>query len=381
MILSKFSPDTIKFIRKLGFFAVHFAVLVIPASYYLAKSSAIPDFWAFFPFLFLFVVIPIFDVLLGVDTVNEDPEDEKRLVDSKIYRILTLLVLPIQIAVIGFGAWVFVNFEGFSLFGQVFWIINVGLVGGVLAINVGHELIHKDPKIENWTGGLLYSLVSYTGFKVEHVRGHHVNVSTPADASSSRYNQSLYHFLPRAYWHNYNNAWKLEAKRLERKGKSAFSMSNELIWWNVITLGWASLCFLAFGWMGVLFFFAQSFVAFTTLEIINYVEHYGLHRRLLENGRYERTTPAHSWNCSYFLSNVLLFQLQRHSDHHAYPKRRYQVLRHYDDSPQLPAGYPVMFLLAFFPPLWKKVMNPRVEKYYQNETDQLFRKPHVQVVS
>lgn len=380
MLLNKLSPETIKFIRKLGFFSVYFAVLVIPGSYYLATKSSIPDFWAFAPFLFLFGVIPFFDFLMGLDTVNEHPEDEKRLVESKIYRWLTIAVLPIQIAVIAFGMWVFMTYEGFSIFGQLLWIMNIGIVGGVLAINVGHELIHKDPKIENWTGGLLYSLVSYSGFKVEHVRGHHVNVSTPLDASSSRYNQSLYHFLPRAYWHNYTNAWKLEAKRLERKGLSVWSYRNELIWWNAFTLFCAALSFAVFGWMGVLFFFAQGFMAFTTLEIINYVEHYGLHRRVLENGRYERTTPAHSWNCSYFLSNVLLFQLQRHSDHHAHPKRRYQILRHYDESPQLPAGYPVMFLLAFVPPLWKKVMNPRVEQYYQNEKDQLFRKPNLKVL-
>src|SRR5699024_4582962 len=136
---------------------------------------------------------------------------------------------------------------------------------------------------------------------------------------------------------------------------------------------WLELRRVLFRSQGVLFFSGQSLVAALTLEVINYVEHYGLHRRVLENGRYERVTPAHSWNSNYFLTNIALFQLQRHSDHHAYAKRRYQVLRHYDESPQLPAGYAGMYVIALIPPLWKKIVNPRVEAYYEGEMDQLFR--------
>jgi alkane 1-monooxygenase len=148
---------------------------------------------------------------------------------------------------------------------------------------------------------------------------------------------------------------------------------NELIWWYAISGLFALSFFLLWGWMGALFFLLVGFVAGSTLEVINYVEHYGLHRRILDNGKYERITPAHSWNSNYFLTNLALFQLQRHSDHHAYGKRRYQVLRHYEDSPQLPGGYAAMYVLALVPPLWKKVMNPRVEAYYRGEMDQLFR--------
>ena len=256
-------------------------------------------------------------------------------------------------------------------------------MGGIIAINLGHELVHKDPKIENWSGGLLLASVCYAGFKVEHVRGHHVNVSTPEDASSSQYNQSLYQFLPHAFVHNFINAWRLEKQYLARKGHKNISYHNELIWWYAISALMAVSFGLWLGWMGAVFFLAQGFVAAFTLEVINYVEHYGLHRRMDDKGRYERTTPAHSWNSNYFLTNIALFQLQRHSDHHAYAKRRYQVLRHYDESPQLPAGYAGMYVLAFFPPLWKKVMNPRVEAYYQGEMDQLFRdqKRHSNIVS
>ncbi|MED5431852.1 MAG: fatty acid desaturase, partial [Pseudomonadota bacterium] len=160
---------------------------------------------------------------------------------------------------------------------------------------------------------------------------------------------------------------------LERKGKKNISLSNELIWWYSISALFAVAFGALWGWQGVVFFLGQSFFAALALEIINYIEHYGLHRRVNDKGRFERVTPAHSWNSNYLLTNIALFQLQRHSDHHAYAKRRYQVLRHYEESPQLPGGYAAMYVLALFPPLWKKVMNPRVEAYYEGEMDQLFR--------
>ena len=220
-------------------------------------------------------------------------------------------------------------------------------------------------------GGLLLAAVCYAGFKVEHVRGHHVHVSTPEDASSSRYGQSLYSFLPHAYKHNFLNAWRLESERLKRKGLPALHWRNELIWWYAISALFLLGFSLAFGWLGAIFFLGQSVMAFTLLEIVNYVEHYGLHRRRLDNGRYERTTPEHSWNSNFLLTNLFLFHLQRHSDHHAYAKRRYQVLRHYDSSPQLPNGYAGMIVLALFPPLWRAVMDPKVRAYYAGEEYQL----------
>ena len=171
--------------------------------------------------------------------------------------------------------------------------------------------------------------------------------------------------------HNFLNAWKLEAERLKRKNLPVLHWRNELIGWYAVSALFLLGFSLAFGWLGALFFIAQSVVAFTLLEIVNYVEHYGLHRRKLENGRYERTNPTHSWNSNFLLTNLFLFHLQRHSDHHAYAKRRYQVLRHFEDSPQLPNGYAGMIVLALFPPLWRAVMDPRVRAYYAGEEHQL----------
>ncbi len=318
----------------------------------------------------VFGIIPVLDMLLGKDSLNPDEKTDVPVMNGEaFYRVITLgwvagfaVLLVWGMATLASGI--------FSVAGGLGWVVSIGIVGG-LGINVAHELIHKDDRLETWAGGFLLSLVCYAGFKVEHLRGHHVHVSTPEDASSSRYNQSLYQFLPQAYVRNFLNAWKLEAQRLQRKGHKALSWRNELIWWYSISALVGIGFTLAFGWLGAAFFLGQSFFAFTLLEIVNYLEHYGLHRRKLDNGRYERTTPEHSWNSNYFLTNVFLFQLQRHSDHHAFAKRRYQVLRHHDIAPQLPAGYSAMIVLAMVPPLWKRVMNPRVEAYYRGEEHQL----------
>jgi alkane 1-monooxygenase len=330
-------------------------------------------FWAWFPALFIFGFIPILDYIIGKDPANPDEEVEvPDMTKDWYYRALTLVCVPIHLAVVIYAGWAFATVE-MGLAAQIGWLVSIGVVGGIMAINIGHELIHKDTKLETWTGGLALASVTYAGFKVEHIMGHHVHVSTPDDASSSRYNQGVYAFLLQAFPRNFMNAWRLEAKKLRRKGRTPWGPANELIWWYAISALFAVAFTVALGWAGLVFFLAQSFFAAATLEVINYIEHYGLHRRVQENGRFERVTPAHSWNSNYLLTNLFLFHLQRHSDHHAFPRRRYQVLRHYDESPQLPGGYAAMFVLALVPPLWKKVMNPRVEAYYEGELDQLFR--------
>lgn len=341
--------------------------LVLLLSYFLGQEFHLPNFFAFFTLFFTFVLIPLLDWSLGEDQTNPEEQEEEALLEKNFYyALLPLSALPILMFILIWGAFVFTAGHLNGL-GQLGWVLSVGVVSSILGINVAHELVHKTSRIEQWSGGVLLSLVTYGGFKVEHIRGHHVHVSTPRDASSSRYNQSLYHFLPRALYSNMKSAWQLEAERLKRRDKSVLHFSNELFWWYGLSFLWAMLFTLQFGQMGLIYFFGQSVVAFILLEIINYLEHYGLHRRSLENGRYEAPTVMHSWNSNYFLTNLLLFQLQRHSDHHAHPRRRYQVLRQFQESPQLPAGYPTMVLLALCPPLWRRVMNPKVEAYYQEK--------------
>lgn len=368
------SPAVMLTMKKWGYLAFWLILIpILPISAYSGVKSGTQDYWSFFIYFFIFGAIPILDYIIGKDPTNPDElTDVPAMSEDKTYRWLALAMVPIWFAILFWSGWVFVH-NDYSLLGQFGWILSIGTLGGIIAINLGHELIHKDPRIENWAGGLLLASVTYGGFKVEHVRGHHVTVSTPNDASSSQYDQGLYAFLPHAFVHNFTNAWRLEKEHLARKGKSFFSVDNELFWWYGISAALTATFALLWGWQGAVFFLGQSFFAALTLEIINYIEHYGLHRRELENGKYERVTPAHSWNSNYLLTNLALFQLQRHSDHHAYPKRRFQVLRHYEESPQLPGGYASMYVLALFPPLWKKIMNPRVEAYYQGEMAQLLR--------
>ena len=359
-------------LKKVGYWIWLIPVLGIPLSYHWSLGSAHADAWAWLVITVVFGVIPLLDFVVGRDPANPDERDEVPALEAQgYYRLLSLATVPLLLAMLVWSAWIFVSYAGWSWVGQLGWVLSVGTVMGAIGITVSHELIHKDATLEQNAGGLLLAAVCYAGFKVEHVRGHHVHVSTPEDASSSRFGQSLYAFLPHAYKHNFLNAWRLEAERLQRRGLPALHWRNELIWWYAISalllLGFS----LAFGWLGALFFLGQALMAFTLLEIVNYVEHYGLHRRKLDNGRYERTTPHHSWNSNFLLTNLFLFHLQRHSDHHAYAKRRYQVLRHFDDSPQLPNGYAGMIVLALFPPLWRAIMDPKVRAYYAGEEHQL----------
>jgi alkane 1-monooxygenase len=348
--------------KRFGFLFVFVVPALMPAAAWLGARSGHPDLMAWFPLFFLFVLLPIADYGLGHDPRNSTADDAKALEVDDWFRFMTLAALPAQLGVLIWSGWHFVQ-TGFGPVGIAGWLLSQGIVGGVLAINVAHELIHKDTALERAAGGLLLTSVGYHGFKIEHVRGHHVHVSTPEDASSARFGQSLWHFLPRALVRNTANAWKLEAQRLAKQGLRWWSMDNELLRWSAL---WLALLIAFTVWLGLpgfVFFLVQGFFAACSLEIINYIEHYGLERQRLADGRYERTTHLHSWNSDYLISNLLLFHLQRHSDHHETPRRRYQNLLHHADSPQLPGGYAAMFLLALCPPLWFRLIDPRVEAF------------------
>ena len=217
--------------------------------------------------------------------------------------------------------------------------------------------------------------VCYMHFYLEHNRGHHVHVATPIDPATSRKNEHFYKFWFRSVFKGYASAWNIEIEGLKRKNKSILSLQNQMIWFHLLPILFCTLLTIAFSyltggiaWQVPVFFFTQSILAFTLLEQVNYIEHYGIVRNQDENGKYERVTQLHSWNANQLVSNFFLFQLQRHSDHHLNAIRRYQVLKHYDESPQLPHGYPTMIILALFPPIWFRMMNPRLENW---KTDQL----------
>jgi alkane 1-monooxygenase len=345
--------------KALAFLLVFVVPALMPLSAWLAIGTGLPDLMAWFPLFFLFVLLPATDYLLGHDPVNVPTERERDVARQAWFKILTLACLPVHVAVLAWSAHWFVGAE-LGPVGMAGWLLSQGVVGAIVAINTAHELIHKDGTLEPVTGGLLLASVGYHGFKIEHLRGHHVHVSTPEDASSARFGQSLWNFMPRALWRNTLNAWQLEAQRLRGRGLPALHWRNEMLGWTLVWLAMVAAFGLWLGPVGVGFFLLQGLIAAASLEVINYVEHYGLERRRDHDGRYERTNHLHSWNSDYALSNLILFQLQRHSDHHAFPKRRYSILRHHADSPQLPGGYSAMFVLALVPPLWHRVIDPRV---------------------
>ncbi|MGQ0799844.1 MAG: alkane 1-monooxygenase [Pseudomarimonas sp.] len=352
--------------KRLGFLFAFVVPALMPAAAFMAGGDWLPrDVAAWSPLVFLFVLLPLADFALGHDSVNPNAEEAATLDRDLWFRGLTLACVPIQLGLLAWSAHYFVSAE-WGVPGLLGWVFSQGVVSSVLAINVAHELIHKDNRLEQWAGGVLLTSVGYHGFKIEHIRGHHVHVSTPEDASSARFDQSLWHFLPRALLRNSLNAWRLESQRLRKQGLSALHWRNELISWTAFWLIGIALFAWLLGPAGAFFFVAQGLVAAISLEIINYIEHYGLERKKLPTGRYERTTHLHSWNSDFRLSNLLLFQLQRHSDHHETPRRRYQALLHHADSPQLPGGYASMFILAMFPPLWKRLINPRVLRFREN---------------
>jgi alkane 1-monooxygenase len=238
--------------------------------------------------------------------------------------------------------------------------LTMGVSCGVLGINVAHELGHRSRKAEQFMAKLLLLSSLYMHFFIEHNRGHHKNVSTEEDPASAPYGMALYPFIVRSVVRGWLGAWKLEARRLEREGRPVWSLRNEMLRFQLIQFGSCAAVLLAFGWKGLTGFVLAAILGWILLEVVNYIEHYGLRRRKKENGHYERVLPGHSWNSDHPVGRLLLFELTRHSDHHYLASRPYQVLRHFDESPQLPAGYPAMMILATIPPLWFRVMNPRV---------------------
>lgn len=316
--------------------------------------------WAL-PVLF-YVGIPILDWLLGDDRVNAPTSAVAGLEADAYYRRIVYLYIPMQYALTLVGAWLFVNtaLNPVELLGL---IISVGTINGI-GINTAHELGHKTNALERWLAKVTLAPVAYGHFFVEHNKGHHKNVATPIDPASSRMGEGFWQFLPRTVVGSLKSAWRIEAERLQRLDQSVWSLKNEnLHAWAMTVVLFAAIAMWLGPWV-LVFLVLQAMYGASLLEVVNYVEHYGLLRQKLPNGRYERCQPTHSWNSNHIITNLLLYQLQRHSDHHANPTRRYQALRHFDDSPQLPSGYAAMILIAYFPPIWFRLMDPKVVAHH-----------------
>ena len=323
------------------------------------------DLWWWLTPAFIYLLIPALDAILGTDTANPPEEVVASLEADHYYRWLTYLYLPLQYISFLVGAWLFVDGAG-SWVTKLAIAVSVGGVGGIGIANA-HELGHKKAKVERRLSKFVLAQTAYGHFYVEHNRGHHNRVATPEDPASSRMGETFWAFLPRTVWGSLRSAWELEAKRLRAHDQRVFSWRNDVLnSWAITVVLFAAVTV----WLGaavVPFLVIQAVFGFCLLEVVNYVEHYGLLRQRLDSGRYERCRPVHSWNSNHVASNVALYNLERHSDHHAHPTRRYQSLRHFDESPQLPNGYGLMIGLAYFPPIWRRMMDHRVVEHYEGD--------------
>lgn len=316
------------------------------------------DWVLWMPLVLVYVLIPLLDLLVGEDRSNPPESAVPALEADRYYRHITWALVPLLWLAIVFAAW-FVMRHPLPLHGLVAVVLSTGVVGG-FCINVGHELGHKRDPIEQWLARLVLAPTAYGHFTVEHNRGHHRDVATPQDPASARMGESIYAFALREVPGAWRRAFVLERERLGRAGRPWWHLDNELVKTGLVTLGLHLVLVL---WLGPAvwpFLVAASLWANFQLTSANYIEHYGLRRRVGADGRPEPCRPEHSWNSNHLVSNWALFQLQRHADHHAHATRRYQSLRHFPDAPQLPTGYFGMFVLAYVPPLFFRVMDRRL---------------------
>ena len=339
----------------------------------LLLGAAWGGWWLLLTPAYSFAFMTLLDAITGKNTDNPDTESSP---DRLFwYRLITLVWLPIQ-ALMVFGLIYWVGGTGHLAIWEVLVLFYaLGIMTGGIGITYAHELMHQKSALERWLGDLLMASVLYSHFRSEHLRVHHLWVGTPRDLVSARYNQGFWRFFLRILTLGPVSAWRAETAMLARAGKPAWHLSNPFWRYGALQLAFVLLAYAIGGAMAVGLFAFQALVAVLHLELTNYVEHYGLSRLHLGEGRYEPVRPHHSWNAAHAASNWLLINLQRHSDHHFKPDRRFPLLQTYDrqEAPQLPLGYPAMVVVAAIPPLWRRLMNPRVRawrrRFYPDITD------------
>ena len=345
-----------------GFWLAALIPLLLPLSWMVSEYAVFKAWWSWLPLLVLFVVLPITDHLLGRYPANLDPKS------SGVTATDTYpdLVVPLGATFIYLGvfAWslslALAHWQSWSWPILLGWVLSLGDIGGVVAINVAHEWIHRRSRWQRSLGGVLLSCVLYPGFKLEHLRWHHVKVATPEDPSSAPYGSTVYQRVPRALVLNTVRGWKISVEAARKKGRVLPWLFHEMSGWWLLSTVIAVALFWAGGIAILALFIAQGFVAASLLEVINYVEHYGLRRKRLADGRYEPPTVVHSWNDDHWLSNAILINLQRHSDHHTHPTRPFTRLQSVPEAPQLPMSYSALSLVAYFPPIWRRIIHPHL---------------------
>jgi alkane 1-monooxygenase len=341
-------------LRRLGFVMPLLLPLVLLLGWRLGGA------WNFLTVGYAFVFAPFADHVAGVDTGPSAPPRGTARGWDLFFDALLYAWLPIQLALLAFAVRV-VGTVGLTA--QIGLTVSVGLVTGGVGIVVAHELGHRQGRLARWVAGMLLLSVGYLHFYIEHNQGHHARVATDADPATARAGESFWHFLPRTVVQGFASAWHIETRRLAAAGRAVFGWRNRMLWALAVPLAVTVLLGLWYGAAAATLFVAQSAVAVNLLETVNYIEHYGLVRRRGADGRHEQVGVQHSWNSSQRFSNWLTFNLQRHSHHHVQVTRRYQELEHAPAAPQLPSGYSAMLIVAMLPPLWRRLMDPRLRAW------------------
>jgi alkane 1-monooxygenase len=314
------------------------------------------------PLLYTFFLIPFVELFIKADPKNLDEVEEALAKKNKAYDLILYAAVIMQY----YSLWVFFNSlkqEQLSTIDIIGRVLSMGLLCAAFGINVAHELGHRVNKMEQTFAKMLLLTSLYMHFFIEHNKGHHKHVATPHDPSSAKYNQSVYAFWPQTLIGTYLSAWKIANDEVGKKGKRWYSLQNEMLLFQIIQLLFVFAIYYFFGAISALLFIVAAFMGGLLLETVNYIEHYGLSRNTTSEEQYERVQPHHSWNSNHIIGRLMLFELSRHSDHHYLASRKYQILRSFDNAPQMPTGYPGMILLSLFPPLWFKIMHQQMKKY------------------
>ena len=339
-------------------FLKYFLALTVPLLAYFSFNGT--GIITYAPMIEAFLLIPILELFFRPNSSNLSSAEEEMAKEDKSYDMVLYLLVP----VIFFLLWEFLISmrETLTFSDRLGRILSMGLICGGFGINVAHELGHRNNKFEQFLSKTLLLSSLYMHFFIEHNRGHHKRVSTKEDPSSARYGENIFSFWIRSVFTGYISAWNIEFLRLKRLNKFKFSLENEMLRFQIIQVLFVSSIYFVFGTQITIYFLFTAVMGFLLLETVNYIEHYGLQRKINVNGKYERVQPFHSWNSNHPIGRIMLFELSRHSDHHFNASRKYQILKNHENSPEMPTGYPGMMILSLFPPLWFYVMNKRIKK-------------------
>jgi alkane 1-monooxygenase len=325
-------------------------------------AFTLKGWWTALPLIYAWVFIPVVELFIKPNAENISKTEEELIKNDSVYDWWLYIIVVLQYVSLFYflQSMKDESLNRYEIAGRTF---SMGLLCGVFGINVAHELGHRAKNSEQLMAKALLLTSLYMHFFTEHNKGHHKRVATPEDPSSARYNEPVYIFYFRTVIFSYFSAWHIANDEMKKKSLPVIHWKNEMIQFHIIEIAFIGLIFYLFGWLITLYFIVAAVFGFLLLETVNYIEHYGLQRKSTGEGRYERAMPEHSWNSDHTLGRLMLFELSRHSDHHYLASRKYQILLHHDDAPQMPTGYPGMMLLSLLPPAWFYVMNRKIREW------------------